>query len=551
MKRTLLLTVSFVSLVLFSCNDRGPQAKKVREEPFVYHKPDRLEDDIRDNIEELVDLMGEESETKLPFRNPDVLLSIYAQNQFHRIWARDSSWYERADSFYTLIQQAEHYGLFPEEYHYNRLRMLSDSLKRDGNRKHAGWWSMADLLMSDAFISFAHDLHLGRIPRDSMTLNPDSTATVDFYFDLFAQVVDSLPRGILEKLEPHHPGYQSLRRALPAFVAKMDRRKRTYISFPKKDSMTFIRQLQQRLFEENCISDIDRLPDSMELNLAVRKAQSLLGLTVDGKAGPQVIRRLNETGLEQFRRIAMNLDRYKQLPDSMPVSYILVNLPAFRLDLYDSGKVVLQSKVIIGQPKTRTPLLTSRISNLVTFPQWTVPYSIVFKEMLPKIKEDISYLQKQNLMVVDRYDSVIDPYTIDWKKLSRNHFPYLLRQRQGDDNSLGVMKFNFANKYAVYLHDTNARSLFARANRALSHGCVRVQAWDSLSRFLVARDSANVSVDTMEAWLSRQEKHQIPLRRKIPVYFRYISSEVGEDGGIAFYEDIYGEDNQLRIRYLY
>jgi murein L,D-transpeptidase YcbB/YkuD len=357
------------------------------------------------------------------------------------------------------------------------------------------------------------------------------------------------PRAMLEALEPQHKGYQDLKALLPQFLDSMDRTRYTYIEFPWTDSMTFVKQLQNRLFESSYITFNTRTADSSELAYAVKKAQESRGLKVDGKAGLQVVSSLNNTWLEKFRRIAINLDRYKQLPDSMPPSYIWVNLPAFKMQVVDSGQVVLESKVIVGQPRTRTPVLNSQVSNFITFPQWTVPYSIIFKEMLPKIQKNINFLNKENLMVVDKNDSVIDPATIDWSKLNKKYFPYLLRQRQGDDNSLGVIKFNFRNKYDVYMHDTNARSLFSRPNRALSHGCVRVQQWDSLSRYLIAKDSTNVPMDSVSAWLARQEKHTVALKKKMPVYLRYFTCEVAPEGYIRFFDDIYGDDKVLRMKY--
>jgi murein L,D-transpeptidase YcbB/YkuD len=221
------------------------------------------------------------------------------------------------------------------------------------------------------------------------------------------------------------------------------------------------------------------------------------------------------------------------------------------MQVWDSGRVKLESKITVGQPKTRTPVLNSALTNMITYPQWTVPYSIIFKEMLPKIQKDVGYLEEQNLMVVAHNDSVIDPYTIDWSLLNKKKFPYLIRQRQGDDNSLGVMKFNFSNKYQVYLHDTNARSMFGRSNRALSHGCVRVQKWDSLSHYLITKDPPPIPEDSLKAWLKRQEKHYIYLKQKVPIYLRYYTCEVKEDGKIQFFEDIYGDDKALRMKYFW
>jgi murein L,D-transpeptidase YcbB/YkuD len=168
--------------------------------------------------------------------------------------------------------------------------------------------------------------------------------------------------------------------------------------------------------------------------------------------------------------------------------------------------------------------------------------------MLPKIQKDINYLDKQNLMVVDKADSVIDPYTIDWTSLSKKYFPYLLRQRQGDDNSLGVIKFNFRNKYDVYLHDTNARWLFSQSERALSHGCVRVKEWEKLSRFLVRTDTLALPSDTLKAWISRQEKHVVWKFPKVPLFIRYFTVE-GKANGLKFFNDVYGQDRTMIDRF--
>jgi murein L,D-transpeptidase YcbB/YkuD len=181
-------------------------------------------------------------------------------------------------------------------------------------------------------------------------------------------------------------------------------------------------------------------------------------------------------------------------------------------------------------------------------PQWTVPYSIIFKEMLPKIIKNVNFLQEQNLMVVNDEDSVLDPHTINWKRLNRTHFPYQLKQRQGDDNSLGVIKFNFRNKYSVYMHDTNVRWMFSKSYRAISHGCVRVKEWNKLADFLVRNDSLRYPPDTLKAYINRGEKHIISGFHKLPLYIRYFTCE-GKDGKIAFYEDIYDEDRDLIRKY--
>jgi murein L,D-transpeptidase YcbB/YkuD len=542
--------LTLLCIHLASCDDaKPPKPKKVA----IVREPEKLAPSVSEQIRLLVEnavANKGKADDSIRVHQPDILEQIYDDNKYQRIWSKDKEWLPVAGDFLIMVRRCEEYGLFPSDQHRQYLINLFARMGDSVSLSDAALWARGDLLLTDAFISFARQLKVGRIPRDSISLNKDSLPGKRFYQDILNLALTSGdPRSVLEALEPKHEGYLALKAALPRFLDSMDRTTYTYIEFPKTDSLLFVKQLQARLFENSYITFNTRMPDSVELSQAVTRAQQARGLKVDGKAGPQLVNSLNNTGLERFRRIAINMDRYKHLPDSMPQQYIWVNLPAYKLQVYDSGIVVLESKVIVGQPRTRTPVLTSEVSNFITYPQWTVPYSIIFKEMLPKIQKNVNYLAKENLMVVDKNDSVIDPHTINWSKLSKTNFPYLFRQRQGDDNSLGVMKFNFRNKYSVYLHDTNARSLFSRPSRALSHGCVRVQGWDSLSRYLLARDTTNTPVDSVRAWLSRQEKKTVSLRKRVPLFLRYFTCEVREDGGIRFFEDIYGEDKVLRVNY--
>ncbi|MFN5475248.1 MAG: murein L,D-transpeptidase [Sphingobacteriales bacterium] len=540
-------------LLLGSC-DQKPSKPKA-EKKVIVQEPERLEPSVVEQIGVLVNNAADNEglmDDSIRIHNPAPVAAFFKAKSNQRIWSKDKQWLPVADSMLAMISNAEYYGLFPEDYHQpylaNVFSLMRDSIKQ----RDAALWARGEVLLSDAVVTMARHLKWGRLGRDSSTLRKDSVFAQSFYDGILTEMFQSgSPRSVLEKLEPSHQGYQALKAAIPLFLDSMDRTRYTYVEHPFKDSLAYVKQLQARLFEESYITFNTRMPDTIELAAAVKRAQVARGLKVDGKAGPQLIGSLNNTGLEKFKRIAINLDRFKtQLPDSMPTNYIFVNLPSFKLQVVDSGEVVLESKVIVGQPRTRTPVLNSAVVNFITFPQWTVPYSIIFKEMLPKIQKDIKYLDKEKLMVVDKYDSVIDPATVDWKQLSKTNFPYLLRQRQGDDNSLGVIKFNFSNKFDVYMHDTNARGMFSRSSRALSHGCVRVQSWDTLARFLLARDTANVKVDTVKAWMARQEKHMVPLKKRVPVYLRYFTCEVGEDGRIRFFEDIYGDDKLLRMKYL-
>jgi murein L,D-transpeptidase YcbB/YkuD len=537
------------ALLLFACNGGSREPKTVE----IVREPEDLNKKTNENIAVAI-AFATENDGKLNdstvFKMLPAVRSWYDRLDSPRTWSYEKQWLPVADSLFRFIRHSENYGLFPMDYHFSRLDIIHHTLKTDSSAMlDAALWARADLLLTDAFMQLVKDIKLGRLERDSITLRKDSVLTDSFYVSLLKNVQQKKElTSSLEELEPRHTGYIELRNALKHFLDTMNRTNYTYLSYPftdPVDSLAFIQNLQTRLYEGGYLPLNDGKADTATLTAAVKAYQQENNLKVDGKAGPMVVKSLNNNDQEKFRIIAINMDRYKQLPDTMPQRYVWVNIPAFRLRVWDNDTLRLESKIIVGQPQTRTPLLTSTLTNFIIFPQWTVPYSIIFKEMLPKIRNNVAYLDKQNLMVVDKNDSIIDPHSINWFKLSKNYFPYLLKQREGDDNSLGIIKFNFRNKYSVYLHDTNARSLFSRTNRALSHGCVRVQQWDKLSRYLVENDSLRYKPDTLASWIKRKEKHTVYFSRKIPIFIRYITCEA-LDGRLVFSDDIYAEDKAAR-----
>jgi murein L,D-transpeptidase YcbB/YkuD len=407
-------------------------------------------------------------------------------------------------------------------------------------------------MLTDAFFTICHHLKKGRLPYDSVTLRKDTMKMAD-YLGIFNQLQQSgNVSGVLSALEPKYEQYDSIKAGLKHFLQSVDTLKKfTFVGYPirdARDSLKIFKNLQRRLYEEKILDTILNKMDTTAFKAALGKYQKKKGLKVTGKWDEVTAKSLNNTPWEKFKRLAITLDRYKLLPDTMPTTYVWVNLPAFNMKIVDSNTVVMESRVIVGNPKTRTPLLNSQITNFITYPQWTVPHSITVNEMLPKIQESTEYLRAQNLMVVDDNDNVLDPDSIKWNRVNKKNFPYIIKQRQGDDNSLGVLKFNFANKYSVYLHDTNARWLFAKDNRALSHGCVRVKDFMKLADFLVRSDTLKFPPDSLRSWLTRKEKHVVSGFNKVPIFIRYFTCE-WKDGKIKYYDDIYGEDRILNERY--
>ena len=479
-----------------------------------------------------------------------LLNNYYRQNNFHLIWSQRGNSKYIGTKLLEFIKDSRRYGLFPNDYALEKLNRIHQIIQLDTNAKNdATLWVRNDLFLTEAFISLSKDLKQGRLRYDSVTLRKDTVLPDSLFIGLLNEIVTrNEVQQTLHDLEPKHAGYDSIKSYLPTFLDSAKFVNYTILIYPYTDSIRFFKQLQKRLYEDSLMPLLYNKIDTAILAKAIRKYQEKRGWRITGKVNDALVKSLNNTDLQKFKRIAVNLDRYKLYPDSFPLTYVWVNLPSYNLKMWDSGSIAFESRVIVGATKTRTPLLTSEITNFITYPQWTVPYSIIFKEMLPAIKKDSNYLAKQNLMVVDYNDSIIDPQTIEWQKLSKKYFPYLIKQRQGDDNSLGVIKFNFRNKYSVYLHDTNARWLFGKSHRALSHGCVRVQEWQKMADFLVRNNQEKFPADTLRAWLARQEKHVVTGFPRIPIYIRYITCE-GVNGKLRFFEDIYGEDLLLTEKY--
>ncbi|HVY76111.1 MAG TPA: L,D-transpeptidase family protein [Puia sp.] len=549
--RLSLLLFGLFSVFLICCKDKG--GKQAPEKDIVKNPAklsDRTADDIRSTLQFLKDHQGALNDS-IQFHYTTLIDSLYDANNFRPQWFKEDQTLPVGDSLLRFIRNSFYDGLFPDDYHEQPLAFIQRIFQLDSNaRKNAALWARADLLMTDAFFQLTKDLKRGRIPYDSVTLRTDSLLPDSFYTAAFYQAmqqgnVDS----VLHGLEPRKKGYDSLKAYLPAFLSQASFKPYTYLLYPYADSVDFFHRLQQRLEELGELPAGTPAMDTVQFKDAIRKYQKKYGFRLTGHISDPLIDKLNNTDQEKFKRIAITLDRYKQLPDTLPETYVWVNLPAFMLEVRDHDTVVFSSRVIVGGPQTRSPVLTSEISNFITMPQWTVPLSIIFKEMLPRLqKNDTGYLRKENLMVVDKNDSVLDPTKINWRRLNRNHFPYLIKQREGDDNSLGVIKFNFRNKYSVYLHDTNVRWMFGKSNRALSHGCVRVKEWEKFADYLVRNDTLRYPTDTIRAWITRQEKHMVSGFHKLPLFIRYYTCE-GKNGQIRFYDDIYDEDRYLSQKY--
>lgn len=538
----------FIILLAAAC---GQKKGKPRQQEVVQNVR-QLDEVVPQQIAERLEYVdGNEGwmEDSVMAHSPAGLRAAYAGNGGKAIWSENGEAIPQADSLFLWIRNARRYGLNPAHYHAAALQNAQERRRSDKDAlRDAALWAQTDVLLTDAFFKLANHLHYGVIPRDSIALQKDSVIADDA---LNTYLRDALAGNriseVLQAREPSHEAYQLLKSGIAEYELRFGNASWDTLPAEYADTAAFRRQLALRLAKTGHFDTLlYPLEDTVALKKSIKQFQQEIQLYPDGIAGKRTIQYLNRQPVEWIEQAGINLDRWRKMPDTLPARYLMVNIPAFRLQVWDdSAGLVLESRVIVGTPRTRTPQLSSVMTNFVLYPYWRVPYSIVFKEMLPQIKKDRNYLYEKNLEVVDHQGNIISPDSIDWQKLNKNYFPYVLRQMDGLDNSLGIMKFNFANRFSVYLHDTNNRKLFANSNRALSHGCVRVQAWDSLAMYLVSHDPKTGMADTVRAWQAREEQRTYAFTKRLPIYIRYFSAEY-RDGKLRFYEDVYGEDARVR-----
>ncbi len=287
--------------------------------------------------------------------------------------------------------------------------------------------------------------------------------------------------------------------------------------------------------------DIDMTFDR-DMDRAVRRIQRRHGLHVDGIVGPKTLAALNVTVRDRIRQLQRDFE-HGHLPEDLGNRYIVVNIPDFTLRIIDQDREVWSTRVVVGKRKRRTPMLRATIDHLVLNPYWHVPSRIARQELLPRAVANPSYLAEQQMDIVAPGGQVVDPSGIDWTAINPRDFPYRIRQRPGARNALGRVKFMFPNPYSVYLHDTPSRNLFARAERAFSHGCVRVENPLELATYLLREPGRERwTPERVARTVHRGEQTYVKLPQPIDVHFVYRTAWVDDDGTVQFRPDIYRHD---------
>jgi murein L,D-transpeptidase YcbB/YkuD len=332
--------------------------------------------------------------------------------------------------------------------------------------------------------------------------------------------------------------YKNLEKTASFSLLNIDLKKITL-----KDTSACIKQVKNFLF---IYKDLNKKDTSAvfnkDLETALTHFQKRIGLEANGNLNLQTLRQINTPIEDRIKQIMVNLERLRWLPEEIESDYLLVNIPEFKLHVYEKGKHVYEANVVVGKVSTKTRVFKGELATVILNPYWGIPKSIADNEILPKLKKSSSYLSKNNMEVFEN-GLQINPNTVNWSKYPRSG-PYNFRQKPGKNNSLGKIKFLFPNPYNIYLHDTPSKSDFKKSQRAFSHGCIRVQNPKTLAEYIL-RNNSKWNIENINNVLETNREQAIKIEPKVPVFVVYLSAWVDHTGQLNFRDDIYGFDKKL------
>jgi L,D-transpeptidase YcbB len=480
---------------------------------------------------------------KIEIKHKIEIRKIYEKLNYKTAWIKHENLANQW-AIIRILSEVHNVGLYEKDYQYaffkifqkdtHFLNTLQDSVQ-------------AEILFTDAAIHFCIDVTNG---NTSPNLGYAGLKEAHNYDRIMDQLVDcilqkSVPQ-LYHKVSPTLPIITLIETKLQLLLQKIDYSgfEEVFISSSKVNSEN--KELLIKLYQLDLLDSAKEYHDSI-IKIGIKKAQQLFNLLADGKLRTSIIDELNISVKARVKQLILALNYYRWLYTiSQNEPIIVVNIPSTYLKVYENNMVAKEMKIIVGKKSTPTPTLSSNITEVILYPYWHVPYSIATKELLPLIKKNAQFIDDGNYQVLDKNGRIVDPYRINWKKLSSRNFPYIIRQSTGCDNALGLLKLNFYNPYSVYLHDTPNKKLFMLSKRFFSHGCMRLEEPMQLGRYILKDNT--IAIDTLEqkGCLRNQKPITVPAKGNIPVVVWYNPVDVDVKGCLTIYEDIYDKFNWLK-----
>lgn len=482
-----------------------------------------------------------------------IVEGIYRDRDMRPFWIDETGIRPQARQLSRLLLQADLDALDPNDYGAGEVStMIAGNVPED--------LAELEVRLSLGLAQFVSDLGQGRttphVADPELFLFRDE---VDKAAILSAAGTSDDLAGFIDRFRPQSPRYQRLRAALADYRAMAELggwppipdgpALKPGMTDPRvalvRTRLSLWGDLPADADSAEAESDPDFYDDA--LAVAVERMQHRHGLEQDGVVGRNTLAAFNVSVEDRIDQLVVNLERRRWMPDDLGERYIYVNLADFNLKLVDGGQTIHETRVVVGRPYHRTPVFSHEMTYVVVNPFWHVPPSIARNELLPKIREDAGYLAANDFTLLSDWSAnavEVDPHSVDWSTVEPSDFGYKIRQGPGDSNALGRLKFMFPNHFNIYMHDTPSRSLFARAQRSFSHGCIRVMEPERLAE-IVLSGSPGWSLERINDIIDGGSRTVASLPEPLPVHLSYQTAWVNKDGSAHFRTDIYDRDMEL------
>lgn len=474
--------------------------------------------------------------------------NVYAPAAYRPVWTRNARPTAQALAIIHLLETADSKGLKPADYNAGNWQARVSAMTTDAAVAEF------DVALTAAVIRYASDLHLGRVNPQSVDFDFDVDAKKIYYPALVWQIAASSdPAAVLAAVEPQNDEYKQLLTALATW-RRIERESAADAPLPvvtklsPGDDYAGLAQLAttlRRMGDLSANAQVSGTRYEGAIVDAVKHFQSRHGLDADGVVSKMTFAQLNVPASRRVAQIELALERWRWTPAQDAERSIVVNIPEFRLTARDAqGELTM--RVVVGKSSSsETPVFGGAVKHIVFRPYWSVPPGIQRREIAPKVARDHGWLGRNGYEIVDASGRSLGASVDSAMAEKIRTLQVQVRQKPGNSNALGLVKFLFPNANNVYLHDTPSQSHFARSRRDLSHGCIRLADPVALAAWAL-RDQPQWTREKIEAAMNgeRQDVYVRPTN-PIPVLLVYATAAARANGDVHFFEDIYGHDVQL------
>lgn len=475
---------------------------------------------------------------------------FYRAHEYKRAWLNKRRPEKMFEAFVQEVQESGKYGFEPGDYHIEDLQKEVEALYGDRKRTPADI-SDLDIRITASFFLYTTHMLEGRIrvpgAREFLWEKGEPLEN-DIALLLKMESASDLRKEVAA-LHPNHPQYERLQKALKRYRALAEHDTISPISTKIKlkpgESHKEIPRVRRKmeLMETKIAPPSSPTLYDEALVKAVRVFQERHGLNPDGILDSKTAALLNTPLKQKAEVIALNLERLRWYPQIKgDKEEIVINVPEFMLRVYRNNREKMKMRVVLGAEYTPTPVFHDTLKYIVFSPTWIVPKSIFETEFLPKLQEDSFHFSTERFRFYKK-GKEIDPTAEDWMDEDLDTSGYRVVENPGEANSLGKVKFIMPNDHSIYLHDTPADHLFAREERAYSHGCIRLEKPMDLAKYLL-RDQKDWDEDAIARAMEAGDPVQVNLEKIYPVYIVYRTAWVDDNDQVFFFKDIYGHDQR-------